>query len=168
MEHRKKTDLGSEMLGVKGNLQKSFGAGPEQQIVEELLVLQYEWTELVRQGKHYVEVADGEQFFLASCEPAPTGCHLTFWAMPIATGVENDGTMATTGTLIAMSTQDRGTAVGDSTEHFLVRPVNPAAVVGEESFALRPYDVGHLQVWPIHFFRNLRDRCTLSGWEICN
>jgi hypothetical protein len=72
MEHRKETDLGSEMLGVEGNLQKSFGAGPEQQIVEELLVLQQEWTELVRQGKHYVEVADGEQFFLASREPAAT------------------------------------------------------------------------------------------------
>ena len=71
MEHRKETDLGSEMLGVEGNLQKSFGAGPEQQIVEELLVLQHEWTELVRQGKHYVEVADGEQFFFGLFADAP-------------------------------------------------------------------------------------------------
>jgi hypothetical protein len=63
--------------------------------------------------------------------------------MPIAAGVEYDGAMATTGTLMAMSTQDRGTAVSDGTEHFLVRPVNPGVVVGEEAFALRPYDVGH-------------------------
>jgi hypothetical protein len=42
MEHRKETDLGSEMLGVEGNLQKSFGAGAKQQVVEELLVLQQE------------------------------------------------------------------------------------------------------------------------------
>ena len=47
MEHRKKADLGSEMLGVEGNLQKGFGTGPEQQIVEELLVLQHEWRELM-------------------------------------------------------------------------------------------------------------------------
>jgi hypothetical protein len=67
-----------------------------------------------------------------------------------------------------MSTHDRGTTVSDGTEHFLVRPVNPAAVVGDEAFALRPYDVGHLQVRPIYFFCNLRDRCTLSGLEICN
>jgi gentisate 1,2-dioxygenase len=120
------------------------------------------------QGKDHVKVVDGEQFFLASSEPTLTGCHLAFWAMPIATGVENENTMATTGTLMAMSTQGRGTAVGDSTEHFLVHPVNPAAVIGEESFALRPYDVGHLQVWPIHFFSNLRDRCTLLGLESCN
>src|SRR5882672_4064098 len=149
MEHRQETDLGTEMLGVEGNLQKSFGAGAKQQVVEELLVLQHEWRELVGQGKDHMKVVDGEQFFLASREPALTGCHLTFWAMPIATGVEKESTMATTGTLKAMSTQDRGTAVGDSTEHFLMRPVNPAAVVGEEWFALRPYDVGHLQVWPI-------------------
>ena len=168
MEHRQESDLGSEMFGIEGNLEKSFGAGLKQQVVEELLVLQHEWRELVGQGKDHVKVVEREQFFLASSEPTLTGCHLTFWAMPIATGVENESTMATTGTLKVMSTQDRGTAVGDSMEHFLMRPVNPAAVVGEESFALRPYDVGHLQVWPIHFFRNLRDRCTLSGLEICN
>jgi hypothetical protein len=144
MEHRKEADLGSEMLGVDGNLQKSFGARPEQQVVEELLVLQQQGRELVRQGKDHVEVADGEQFFLASGEPTVTSCDLTLGAMAIATGVEDDGAMATTGTLMEMSTQDRGTAVSDGAEHFLVRPVNPAAVVGEELFALRPYNVGHL------------------------
>jgi hypothetical protein len=158
MEHRKKADLGSKMLGVEGNLEKSFGTGPKQQIVEELLVLQHEGRELVRQGKHYVEVADGEQFFLASREPAPTSRDLTLGTVPIATGVENDDPMATTGALMEVSTQDCGTAVGNSAEHLLVHPVDPIPVVGDEVFALCPYNVGHLQVWPIHFFCNLRDR----------
>jgi hypothetical protein len=91
-----------------------------------------------------VKVTDREQFFLASGEPTVTSCDLTLGAMAIATGVEDDGAMATTGTLMEMSTQDRGTAVSDGAEHFLVRPVNPAAVVGEELLALRPYNVGHL------------------------
>lgn len=158
MEYRKKTNLGSKMLRVEGNLQKSFGAGSEQQMVEELLVLQHEWREWVRQGKHQVEVADGEQFFLASSEPAPTSRDLTLGAVPIAAGVENDDPMATTWALMEMSTQDCGTAVGDGAEHLLVHPVDPAPVVGDEVFALCPYNVGHLQVWPIHFFRSLRDR----------
>jgi hypothetical protein len=98
---------------------------------------------LVGQGKDHVEVADGEQFFLASREPTLTSCDLTLWAVPIATGVEDDGTMATTGALVEMSPQDRGPTVSDGTEHFLVRPVNPLAVVGEEAFALCSYDVGH-------------------------
>jgi len=158
MEHRKKADLGSKMFGVEGNLQKSFGAGPEQQIVEELLVLEHEGRELVRQGKPKVEVADGEQFFLASREPAPTSRDLTLGAVPIATGVENDGAMATAGALMEMSTQNCGRAVGDGAEHLLVHPVDPAPVVGDELIALCPYNVGHLQVWPIHFFCSLRDR----------
>jgi hypothetical protein len=152
MEHRKKADLGSKMLGVEGNFQKSFGAGPEQQIVEELLVLEHEWRELVRQGKHNVEVADGEQFFLTSREPALTSRHLTLGAVPIATGVENDGAMATTGALVEMSTQNCGATVGDGAEHLLVHPVDPTPVVGDELIALCPDNVGHLQVWPIHFF----------------
>jgi hypothetical protein len=90
-----------------------------------------------------VEVADREQFFLASSEPTVTSCDLTLWAMPIATGVEDDSAMATIGALVEMSTQDLGTAVSDGAKYFLVRPVNPAAVVGEEAFALRPYNVGH-------------------------
>ena len=117
MEHREEADLGSEMLGVEGNLQKGFGAGPKQQIVEEFFVLEQEWRELVGQGKDHVKVVDREQFFLASREPTLTGCHLTLWAMPIATGVENESTMATTGTQMAMSTQDRGTAVCDGAKH---------------------------------------------------
>ena len=143
MEHREETDLGSEMLGVEGDLQKGFGAGPKQQIVEEFFVLEQEWRKLVGQGKDHVKVADCEQFFLASREPTATGCHLTLWAMPIATGVEHDGTMATTGAQVEMSTHDRGATVSDGAEHFLVGPVNPAAVVREEAFALRSYDVGH-------------------------
>src|ERR1700692_1724335 len=105
MEHREEADLGSEMLGVEGNLQKRLGAGPEQQVVEELLVLQHQRRELVGKGKDDVEVAACEQFFLASDEPTVTSCDLTLWAMPIATGVEDDGTMAATGALVEMSTQ---------------------------------------------------------------
>jgi hypothetical protein len=112
----------------------------------------------VRQGKHYVEVADGEQFFLASREPAPPSRDLTLGAVPIATGVENDSAVATTWALMEMSTEDRGTAVSDGAEHLLVHPVDPAPVVGDERFALCPHNVGHFQVWPIHFFCSLRDR----------
>jgi hypothetical protein len=47
VKHREETDLGSEMLGVEGNCQQSFGAGTEQEAVEEFLVLQQQGRELV-------------------------------------------------------------------------------------------------------------------------
>jgi hypothetical protein len=40
MEHAEKADVGSEMGGVARDLQQCFGAGPEQQTVDQFLVLQ--------------------------------------------------------------------------------------------------------------------------------
>ena len=64
--------------------------------------------------------------------------------MSVFTKVPRDGihlTAHTDAKAQLTSPQDRGMAVRDGTEHFLVRPVNPAAVAGEEAFALRPYDI---------------------------
>ena len=40
MEHTEEADLGSEMGGIARDFQQRFGAGPEQQTVDELLVLE--------------------------------------------------------------------------------------------------------------------------------
>ena len=40
VEHTEETDLGAEMLGIGGNLQQSRGAGVEQEVIDDLLVLQ--------------------------------------------------------------------------------------------------------------------------------
>jgi hypothetical protein len=40
MEHAEEADLGSEMGGIVRDLQQGFGAGPEQQTVDDLLVLE--------------------------------------------------------------------------------------------------------------------------------
>ena len=40
MEHAEEADLGSEMGGIVRDLLQGFGAGPEQQTVDDLLVLE--------------------------------------------------------------------------------------------------------------------------------
>ncbi len=40
MEHAEETDLGAEMSGVASDFEKSFGAGPKQQTIDDFLVLQ--------------------------------------------------------------------------------------------------------------------------------
>src|SRR6266581_3684811 len=40
MEHAEEADLGSEMSGIARDLPQGFGAGPEQQTVDDLLVLE--------------------------------------------------------------------------------------------------------------------------------
>ena len=39
VEHTEETDFGAKMLGIGGDLQKSGGAGAEQQVIDNLLIL---------------------------------------------------------------------------------------------------------------------------------
>ena len=65
--------------------------------------------------------------------------------------------MATTGALIAMSAQRRGTTVCDRAQNFAVQRVNPTPVVLDKSIALSANDISHLERWPVHFFFSLRE-----------
>ena len=56
MEYAKKSDLGSQMLRITGEFQQCGGAGPEEQIIEQSLVLQSESRELMRQGEDDMKV----------------------------------------------------------------------------------------------------------------
>ena len=48
VEHAQKADLRTEMLGVGSDLQQSRGAGAEQEIIDDFLVLQGKPREFVR------------------------------------------------------------------------------------------------------------------------
>ena len=61
MEHAEETDVGSEMLGIASQFEQRAGAGAEEQIVEQPLVLEDQSGELMRQGEDDVEVRNGQQ-----------------------------------------------------------------------------------------------------------
>jgi hypothetical protein len=42
VEHTEEADLGAKMLGIASDLEKGFGAGLQQQMVQDFLVLQRE------------------------------------------------------------------------------------------------------------------------------
>jgi hypothetical protein len=62
VEHAEEADLGPEMGGVARDFQQSFGAGPEQQTVDEFPVLEGDRSQLWRQGEDDVGVGRGQQF----------------------------------------------------------------------------------------------------------
>jgi len=99
-----------------------------------------------------MDIGNGKQFSLASGDPVVASLALALGAVSIPTTIKGDGTIPTAGTLVAMSTQCRGTAACDGLEHFAMAPVNPAATVLDKAIALRANDVGHLEWWPVHFF----------------
>ena len=60
MKHTQEADLGAEMLCVRRDLQQSGGTGAEQEVVDDLLVLESQPREFMRNGEDHMEVADGE------------------------------------------------------------------------------------------------------------
>jgi hypothetical protein len=107
VEHAQKTDFRTEMLGVGGYFQQSRGAGTEQEIVDDLLVLQSQPGKLVGERENDMHVADREQFLAALGQPFVAGIRLAFWAMPVTAGIERDGFMATSGTAIQVALSTR-------------------------------------------------------------
>ena len=84
MEHAEEPDVGSQVLGIASQFEQRSGAGAEEQIVEQPLVLEDQSGELVRQGEDDVEVRHGQQ--LSRTRGQPFGAHvaLALRAVPIA------------------------------------------------------------------------------------
>ena len=120
VKHTERADLGAEMFGISGNFHQGFGTTAEQETVDNGLILQGQWGQLVGHGEDDVGIRCGEEFGTARGQPAIARLPLTLWAVPVATGVERDGLMAAAGTLIQMASQGGGPASEDSQQHFLV------------------------------------------------
>jgi hypothetical protein len=144
MEHAEEADLCAEMAGIASDLQQGFGTGVKQQLVDQSFVLECEWSEFPRQCENYVHVAGGQQFLLASLEPAQTGVALAPWTMSVTARVIRDGGMSAFRALIAMSAQRGGAAAHDGEQHLLVLSGNPLAIALHERLPCKANDVGHL------------------------
>ena len=59
MQYAEEADLGAQMLRIEGHFEQSLGAGVEQEIVDQFLVLQSQWRQLPRQSEHDMHVRGG-------------------------------------------------------------------------------------------------------------
>ena len=122
VKHAEEADLGSEIGGVARDLHQGFGAGPEQQTVDEFPVLESQCSQLRRQREDDVHVGRGQQFTATRRDPAFPRPGLTLRAVPVATRVVGDGgTVSATGALIDMAAESGGaTARRDGQQDFKV------------------------------------------------
>src|SRR5215470_10535723 len=112
-----------------------------------------------------MNVGHCQKIVLPSRDPLIAGAVLTLGAVAVAATVIGNGSIAAARTLVAMTAQNSSAAGCDGVQDFAVRPVNPAAIVLEETIPLCANDLGHLQGWPSHFFSSLRERLTWSSLE---
>ena len=145
MEHAEEADVGSQMGGVTPDFQQGFGAGPEQQTVDEFPVLKGQRSQLRRQSEDDMNVGRGQQFTATRRDPAFTRTGLTLRAVPIAATVVRDGgTMSAAGALIDMPTEGSGATARDGQQDLEVSPAEPRTVARDEVCSCAANDVGHL------------------------
>jgi hypothetical protein len=87
MEDRHAADLGPEMLGVPGDIEKALGHGAKKQAIEQARIVEDERTQILRQGENSVLIGCVQNFALSLGEPSGTGHALAFWAAAVATGI---------------------------------------------------------------------------------
>ena len=163
VEHTQKTNRRAKMLRIGGDLEQRGRARAEEQIVDDLLVLQREPRELVRQREDDMMVADGQELLLPFGQPLVARVGQALRTVPIATRVVRDGAMGTVGAAIEMATQRGRTAACDGTEHAMVLRGQPSPVRLDEAITVFSNDIGHLKGWPGHRFCSRRDRRAVSG-----
>jgi len=88
MEDGKEADVGSQVARISGYLLQGLGTGAEQEVIENLLVLQRQWGELVRESEDNMDIGHRQKFTLTSHDPVVASATLTLGAMAIATTIK--------------------------------------------------------------------------------
>ena len=86
VQHGGETDARAQMLRVGGDGDERLGGGPEQEIVDDGLVLERDRADRRRQGENDVIIGDRQEFRLALGEPLSRRRALTLWAVAVAAG----------------------------------------------------------------------------------
>lgn len=62
VQDTEEADLGTEMLGVRGNFDQGLGAATEQQTIDQFLVLQCQGSQWMGEREDDMSIAGSEQF----------------------------------------------------------------------------------------------------------
>jgi hypothetical protein len=88
VEDGEEADVSSQVARISGNFLQGLGTGAEQEVIEDLLVLQRQCGELVRQSKDNMDIGDGQKFILPSHDPLVASATLALGTMAIATTIK--------------------------------------------------------------------------------
>ena len=128
----------AKMPGIGGDRHHRLGGGPEQQVVDDRLVLPGDVGDLGRQREDDVEVSDRQQVGLALGEPGARGGALALRTVAVATGVIGDPKVAAVVAAIDMAAERRGAAVLDRRHDLQLGEAQMPGLGGPVSWDPRP------------------------------
>ncbi len=110
-------DARAQMLGIGGDGYEGLGGSPEQEVVDDGLVLERDRADRGRQGEDDVIVGNRQEFRLTLGEPLPRRRSLTLRAMPVAAGIVGDARVRAVLAALDMAAERRGPAGLDRRHH---------------------------------------------------
>src|ERR1700688_358925 len=90
MQHAEEADFCAKMLGIAGHFEESFCTGAKQEIVDDLLVLQDQRSQMTRKREDNMDVLRRKKFSATLFQPTFASSCLTLRAVAISTGVVGD------------------------------------------------------------------------------
>ena len=109
MQDGDEADLGAQVFGIGGDGAQGLGAGVEEQIIEQRLILEGDGRDRLGDGKDDVEILNPvQQLGLAFVEPLRAGERLALGAGAMATAVIGDALMAAAVALLDMAPEGGG------------------------------------------------------------
>src|SRR5260370_42661405 len=133
MQHAEEADLRAEMLRIVSDFEKGFRTAAKQEIVNDLLVLQGQRSQMTREREDHVHVRSRKKFPATLFQPAVASPCLTLGTVPIAARVVGDGTMSAASAFIEMTAECSGTTPRHGQQYFDVLPAEPLAISFEEA-----------------------------------
>jgi len=145
MQHGDEADVGAQVLGIGSDRAQGIGAGAEQDVVDDSLVLVGDRRNLLGHGEDDVEVFDRQELGLPVLQPLGPRQRLALRAVPVPAAVERDALMAAGVALLDVTTQRcRATVldVGHDTALSAAERVSVILTIGRPDLA---EDVRHLE-----------------------
>jgi hypothetical protein len=150
MQHRKETDVGTEMFRVGGDGTEGFRSRAKENGIENFLVLKRHGGNFFGNSKDDVIISIGKQLSHARFEPLCLGKALAFGAVAIAAAVIGITLLAAAVALVDMSAQICSPADFDGAHGTLLLTRHGRAVDIPILRATLAEDIGHFQRRPNH------------------
>src|SRR6202790_3585798 len=89
VEHREESDLRTQMLGIGRNGAQCLAGRPEQNVVDDVLILKGNGCDWLRHSEVHMKVLGVEMLGSTIIQPLGASQRLTFWAVAISAGNGN-------------------------------------------------------------------------------
>src|SRR6478736_208473 len=107
VEHREESDLRAQMLGIGRDGAQGLAGRPEQNIVDDVLILKGNGCDWLRHSEDHMEILGVEKLGSTIIQPLAASQRLAFWAVAIPARIITDALVLTAITMFAAMTKQQ-------------------------------------------------------------